>query len=366
MSSGSTLLRWLRRPSKAMVHVRCNFDNLGDIMVARAIDDMFSEVALVSCFPTRKVQQFDSLVGIERVLRFVCLGGGTLIFTPHNVGWLSALQFFTNRATPLCTFGTGVVDPEFLQELYSASGRASPLTQAAIDEWVACLEMFPFVLVRGLESERILRQHGLKRVTVLGDPALFYARAAMGRKDSGRRVGINLSTYSHFWGNSQQSALAEMSKVIDWLRKSNWTITLFPSMSEDEALASQVIRTLGCDDVAISRAYRDPREFLEQVERLDLFVGVKLHTVVAACCVYTPAIMIGYQPKCYDFMKTMDLDRYFLRSDQLEAEKLMSLIDAMYAERDSVQRLQFESCQRFKQGMLSYRDRILASIGVGP
>jgi polysaccharide pyruvyl transferase WcaK-like protein len=149
-----------------------------------------------------------------------------------------------------------------------------------MERWIACLQKFRFVSVRGIESQRILREHGLANVEVIGDPALFYCRNQIRRRTGSKRIGINLSAYSHFWSDSQATVVREIGKVILWSSQHNWKITLFPSMPEDEELSTSLIKTLDLHDVEVFREYRDIEKFLSEMEMQDIFIGVKLHTVI--------------------------------------------------------------------------------------
>ncbi len=339
------------------MEVRCPLDNLGDDMVARAIDQMFEKVMIISLHADKRIRSLDSLLRIRHIFRYSCLGGGTLIFA--NTGWLHDLEYFAERTIPLFTCGTGVIDPDFREHLHR------PIDPRCMERWIACLQKFRFVSVRGIESQRILREHGLTNVEVIGDPALFYCRNQIRRKTGNKRIGINLSSYSHFWSHSQATTVREIGKVILWLSQHNWKITIFPSMPEDEELSTSLLKMLGLHDVEVFREYRDVEKLLSEMEVQDIFIGVKLHTVIAACCVYTPAIMIGYQPKCYDFMKTMGLDSYYyIRSDRIDADGVISLIEKMIMSLEPTQQVQFDRCQSYQRRILDFRNRVLASLEV--
>jgi polysaccharide pyruvyl transferase WcaK-like protein len=139
-----------------------------------------------------------------------------------------------------------------------------------------------------------------------------------------------------------------------------------PTQPEEEPLADEIARGIGSSRVTVFRQYLHPKRFLDALAAQDLFVGVKLHSVIAACCVYTPAIMIGYQPKCTDFMRTMDLDRYLIRTDTLRLDDLMGLIIEVSADSDAIRRTQFDRCQFFRARLMDLRNRVLASVGVTP
>ena len=82
---------------------------------------------------------------------------------------------------------------------------------------------------------------------------------------------------------------------------------------------------------------------------IDLFIGTKLHSVVCAFCTDTPAIMIGYQPKCYDFMKTMGFERYFIRSDRVTSAAVIELVGELQEEMPRVQQQQLEVVQHYRR-----------------
>ena len=187
-------------PSHSIGHVRCEFDNFGDIMVCQALEELFGGLRLVTYSPDRspKMRVFRSLFGLRRLFRYCGLGGGTLIFTPRKGGWLSTLEEISAETEPLFVFGTGVMDPDFRRDL------GIPLRSETMRSWVECLSRFKFLSVRGVESQRILNDHGLTGVQVIGDPALHFARVRYSSKPRRKRIGVNLTDYSHFWNHSQR------------------------------------------------------------------------------------------------------------------------------------------------------------------
>ncbi len=109
------LSKGLLDPSRSVAHVRGKFENFGDILVADAIAAMYPGPRLVDCGLSRKLRWLDSVVGAQRFYRYCCRGGGTMVFGP---AWLSSLQFVCARTIPFFTMGTGVIDPEFVRDLY--------------------------------------------------------------------------------------------------------------------------------------------------------------------------------------------------------------------------------------------------------
>jgi hypothetical protein len=366
LSKMRIILKGLKNPDVSIGQVPASFDNFGDILVSQAMKDLFAELTIVECSPNMPFRILDSLLGLNKVFKYSSLRGGTLIFADASTGWLEELEYVVNRTVPLFTFGTGVIDPSLILHLDEPSIDTKLLSDKHNEhraKWVQCLKKFNFITVRGLESKRLLEEHGLHTVHIIGDPALLYARPTIKPKLHNKTIGINISEYSHFWSNSQQNTVDELSKLMRILLRNGWRITLFSTIAEDIALARKIADSLDQTKLSLYETYRNTRDFLDRLECLDLFIGVKLHSAVAACCVYTPAIMVGYQPKCYDFMKTMSLDAYFVRSDHLNAEELFSKLMCMNDEIEAIQSAQFDACHTFRKEILTLRERVLRTIG---
>lgn len=360
------VLRSMRDPSRSVAHIRGKQDNLGDIMVKDAVEEMLGGLRVQTCARTRKVEVLDSLIGLRRVFKYCVLGGGTLIFAPRGIGWLESLEYLAARTTPLCVLGTGVIDPSFFREQHELDSERSTIDNGCVEDWVRCLQRFPHVAVRGVDSQRILREHGFADAEVSGDPALFYSRDELPPRSPGRRMGFNISHLPPFWGSSLVPSVKVMTSALHLLEREGWTITLMPTQPEEEPLAHGIASEIGSSRVSVFRRYLEPRQFLDEVAAQDLFVGVKLHSVIAACCVCTPAIMIGYQPKCTEFMRTMGLERYLIRTDALKIDELMALIEDVSTDPELIRRKQFEQAQYYRARLLDFRDRVLASIGAAP
>ena len=72
--------------------------------------------------------------------------------------------------------------------------------------------------------------------------------------------------------------------------------------------------------------------------------------------------MVGYQPKCLDFMRTMNAEPWHSRSDTISATGLLDQILALYADLDSVQREQFAAAQEFKGRLRRFKARAMAEM----
>lgn len=338
--------------------VRCLYENMGDILVGQAIDHLLDGVTVATFGDTSFIRGADRLFGPRRVFRYAMLGGGTLILSPRNVGWLDVLEALLERAEPLCTFGTGVLDPEFSARAYEAAGRKSPIDDEGIDGWMSALHRFPIVALRGIESARVLREYGLEGVEVIGDPALIYARNAIVPKQRRKRIGVNIMNESMFWPDSKDRALNEMTKFVRCLVADGWEVHLVPATSSDLAVATQLDTDMGGGKLHIFHGFEDGQAYIEAVGSMDVYAGMRLHGYIAACCTSTPGVMIGYRPKGIDFSRTIGLEQYHIRTDEVDADQLMSAVTELYASLETVQQEVFEKSQRMKTGLKAFAARI--------
>jgi hypothetical protein len=336
------------RPDQPLYHIRCNFDNTGDIGVAQAINKIFQSFIIVDYSFNGKFKILENLIE-KNLFKTACLGGGTLIFFPTNSVWFTALKYLIDqKANLLFTFGTGVRDPEFFKDISSLT----------ITNWAECLKKLKLISVRGKLSYEILKNNGIDNVKITGDPALLYCKEDIALKRKNKTIGINISQHSSFYSDDKERPFAVLKNLTEILIKDKWNITLFPACEENLSLSYRLISELKCPDIKIHKKYWDVGSFLSSLEDQDIFIGVKLHPVIFAYCTYTPSLMIAYQPKCYDFMQTMEMEDFILRSDHLEVNLLRDKINNLYNNIEEIQRRQYKQCQKFKQRLLSFRDEV--------
>ncbi len=339
--------------NKSVAIIRCIYDNLGDIATGDAIKNIFGKISILDYSHNGRLNGIDNIMR-KSLFRNAILGGGTLIFSGTNTEWFTSLKTLKGKAAMLCTFGTGVRDPEFFTDISSD----------AIDEWISNMRNFALISVRGDRSRQILKNFGIDNAIVIGDPALFYSRENIKPKRHQQKIGINISTNHQFYGDSKKVTVNSLKELIKVIIKTGWKVTLFPSCKEDLFLSQSLIKEMKSPQVSLYNRYWDVNGFLDAVECQDIFLGIKLHPVILALCAYTPAIMVAYQPKCYDFMETMEMGDFTLRSDQLTADLLKEKVDYMYKDIENIQKRQFLKCKEFRDKQIAFRDKVYKLIKV--
>lgn len=340
----------INRGRGCMARVRCIYANLGDIVIAEAVETAFKNFIFIDYSPNSKLGPIYSLVFPRRhFFDDFCVGGGTLIFSSLTTPWSLSLQDLMKRGTNfLFTFGTGVRDPEFFKDVDHSVEKT----------WLGWLEQCQNVSVRGPMSLEILRARGIKNVEIVGDPALIYSRNNICIKSKNKRIGLNISQNHQFFGDSKSHVLKVFVDLIKYLLQNGWDVTLFPACSEDVQLGRMLVEDTVFGSVHIFENYWNPSAYMDLLEKQDIFVGTKLHSVILSYCVYTPALMIAYQPKCFDFIETMGIKDLIIRADSLDLKQLIRKLDEIYGNLENIQRQQFFKCQEFKNIQKTFAERI--------
>ncbi len=257
------------------------------------------------------------------------LGGGTLINQHHM--WLTQVRELRRRNVPMICLGTGVAAPEFWcgkEETLTVLGHAGD----ELDGWTSTLAMFSFVGVRGPYSLAILSGRGLNGAFTIGDTALSLWGSEPFGGGRGRPGVLGLSVGhvdgNPLWGDPDRY-MSEVVRFAQLMCDSGYEVHLLPVWDRDvpsnESILAQVDRR-GCRLLRVFDVYND---YSRAVRECEIFVGQKLHSTVIACINGVPSVMIEYRPKCRDFMASLDLEEYVIRTDNFTAETAAAAVDRL-------------------------------------
>lgn len=259
----------------------------------------------------------------ERIFSGFIMGGGTLI---NSANYLTTIRHLLDGQFPLFAFGSGVLDPAFCEEYLGYLGYGNHL-----EPWVEALGRFNLVGIRGPRSDKLLAAHGLTGHTVVGDPVLSFADDELQARARTGVIGVNYGTTRDgkcLYGGSDEAVYEQMVSLCRELQKMGWELVLFPVYSQD-VLASERLAAALPKKPGIWPHNVDMRQFMAAVRDVDLFVGEKLHSVIGAIAAQVPSIMIAYQPKCYDFMESIEMESYTIRTDEIEIDAILGMLDTL-------------------------------------
>jgi polysaccharide pyruvyl transferase WcaK-like protein len=316
------------------------YGNLGDEAVFQALKSILPDCNFTPYRTAKPALVTTQLLKRQAPLLNVALGGGTLINqSPH---WLSEIIRAVSNNVPTFCLGTGVAPQNSLDTPPNVKGNL-------LEEWANVLRQFIYVGVRGPLSQSYLREVGLN-VEVVGDSALSLAKKQFRKRNSVKTIGINISygTDGVMYGSPDQ-LLSEVQKVILSLLNKNFKIKIFPIWKDDLAASNALLKSVSNGDVEIVNAFASVNKYMEAIDDCDLFIGQKLHATVFSSMLRIPSIMLEYRPKCLDYMESIGMSSYSIRTDILTSKKLMETIDKIIEDYPGI-------CSELDQRILFYKD----------
>jgi polysaccharide pyruvyl transferase WcaK-like protein len=313
--------------------------NLGDEALFTTIRKLLRPVALVKFHKFYRKGKFLEAAQ-ETMLSGFMMGAGTLI---NSRGLLPIMKHFLEKRVPTFVFGAGVLDPEFYCQF--------PKYPNDMSEWVEYLESCKSVSVRGPLSAKSLADYGYKDVRIVGDPVLSCAADVMPIPKRSNIIGINFGTTrdgSYLWGRSDENVIRFVIQLADILIGRGLEVHFFPVWKNDVSTVLSATKRVK-SDVKIWPHSQNILDYLKAMEEVDVFIGEKLHSVIGALCAYKPSIMLAYQSKCLDFMKSVGLDDYTIRTDRLDLEQVLFKIDTIWESYETYRNSLFKEISKLKQ-----------------
>lgn len=325
------------------------FGNLGDEALFQAIRHLLGDqVALF--VPKYAGRRFKSLLPQFR-LDLMMLGGGTLIGKEFELPRIAAALDLYPTAK-FVTFGAGVID----RNLWESFG-----VETNIAAWDTLLARADMLTVRGPLSLQHLQEWEIQsEAQVIGDPALWWGRDKIRPKSLSKRIGINLGpSKGRIFGQDEQAVAAFGARLLRRLANAGWHITAFPMIREDVDYLQRVIKESGISGVQMHTDFHNLPHTMNRLEQQDIFLGEKLHSVVLANCVYTPAVMLAYRTKGLDYMCSMDQEWLAFRTDDLELDRVYESLMNMYDEIDANQARLHQRIHHWKTELNRTANRIV-------
>ena len=296
--------------------------NLGDDALLEVIRDNLPEARLT--FPPMDVgglvRHLAKRPAAGRSTRHLVLGGGTAV---GRANWRAAVHASAiSCGASRHLIGVGVEDPAF-GGLHSFSGRGE------LARWRSVLSSFSAVTVRGPRSAELLDRVGVQ-AEVVGDPALLLAPSEESSDTAGlrdtRTIAVSLGFGDDLWGHDHASVVAVVIGALARLAQDGWAVRLIVMNRSDEAHAQQIAAALEGYDVLTERP-TTAAEFFAAVAPCSVMLAERLHAGVLAACADLPVVMVEYQPKCRDFMRSIGADELTVRTDALGVRLLLDLVE---------------------------------------
>ena len=278
-------------------------NNLGDDAIFLAYTKLFSHFALMPI--SFKLCMLEQMLSMS-FYQAKCLGGGTLIG-----GSPSLFEKIMKNCRFSFALGTGVSDSDFWKD-YNINWELS--------DWKEVLSKMNFIGVRGPRSYSRLSNIGIKS-EIVGDTALILSKTNFIPKKREKNLLLNVGTSNNYVFGEEFVIMNVIIDLAHSLLESGWKITIIYVWPPDRVIALNLFHALNkkmyYNKVFFINECLNYYNYISLAEIADVLLGFKLHTIVLGHCVGTPAIMLGYNDKCFDYMDSMGLTTYCHRTDQL-------------------------------------------------
>ena len=279
------------------------------------------------------------------------LGGGTIIKKKKTESYLRLLSEYHNRFSEakLVVFGAGVADPILAAQVGFPTD---------ISAWIAILNKCLFIGIRGNISKSILQNDWKidSEINILHDPALYFKREILKKKEKQKRIGINFcNIIGRIYGLDQSALELFAQKLVNELIAEGWKIFLYPTAMSDLSFMQKILGPKVMVKVEVSDNFENIEKSLSFLESLDVFIGQRLHSIIFAAITYTPFHAIEYESKTSDFLGSLGMINVSTRTDKLNVKDVMFKVNLLY---DNLHTKQIEL---FELVQIAYAEQISVS-----
>lgn len=326
------VLRYFLTSKKKGVYFGCTGNNnLGDEVIYDEIKRLLSDSLCICNFP-----YYNKYIGARsrkliKQTDYIILGGGTIIRKRANESYLRGLLQLTKQfpKAKILIIGPGVAEPDF------ANYIGFPID---IESWTKFLNKTKFLSVRGPRSVDLLKSWGIQNVYEFKDPAISLFRKTIKNKTKSKKIALNFADIGdRIYGRNPKVLIEKIYEFVEELVLNNWNIYLYPTTSSDLSYMLNVIGLKNFTNIQLFENYTDAEKSLDFLESIDLFVGQRLHGVIFSACVSTPFYALGYEPKIFDFLESVNLASLCTKVDEVEVSDVLNKIKDIYTNLDSNQ-----------------------------
>jgi len=322
--------------------------NLGDEAMFDEIVESFSDFKIVPLLPEPGERLISRLGVGPGVFDAVLLGGGTLI----NCDFIAVARLVQEQQVPLYSLGTGV----------GSCGFNRPENSCCLDLWEDIFRTSSLVSVRGPLSQGMLEHAGVRKIQVIGDPALKAAPDHPPVFRTRRRLVINLAQESGTpYGSGQFQVFRSIAEIAaDFLNNGGEVVGV--ALGDRDRAVLENFRTENNLTMGIEDHRHSVQGFFDTVMGSLALIGVRLHSAVLASCVGVPSMLFVYRLKCRDFMSSMDLDDFALPlSADTSPQLLRSRFERILSEPDLGERI-YRKAISWKHKQEAYYEEVRAEI----
>lgn len=169
-----------------------------------------------------------------------------------------------------------------------------------------------------------------KPINILFDPAL-YLQQKLQPKSKTKTIGVNFcNIIDRVYGFDQNKVEKFATELLYKLLDSQWNIVLYPTTSNDIPYMQHFLPQKILKEIRIFNYSSDIHKMLQFYDTIDVFLGMRLHSIIFSSLRATPFYAIEYEQKTSDFLQSVKIESQSCRTDNLNVENVFVQIELMY------------------------------------
>jgi len=280
----------------------------------------------------------------------VILSGGTPIYDYDHLSRIIHCRLPKLTGSKLVCFGIGV------KPVRSLTGKW--ITRTLLSQATA-------ISTRERRSKEELRRLGLKKgIEVTGDSTLFLKPRPPISESSAKEVlvserppvgicprSLSVDHRAHYHAPLSTETISQirrnLAKVGDHLSASGHHVVFIPfhcATGDDDMAEISLIRRMMKEPSTVLGSVRPPEEMAWLLGRMELVIGLRLHSLILAAMSGTPIVGVDYDPKIGGFMEWAGAGDYLCRPEG-SAEDIIGCSERGLDNGTTVRRRLLDSCK---------------------
>lgn len=263
----------------------------------------------------------------------IVLGGGSIlngknnIVHPYIIEYLHQCLLLNKK---IMMWGTGIdwLPKSYIQQLESS--EKIPLDST--DFWKSKVQKVfhesVWAGVRGPLTFKILEQYGVKdKLHISGDSAFLLnhqvPQKILPEIQGKKTIGVNWGTsFNNIYGQDELKVEDQLANALNQLIEKDYTIYLYTVWQSDyEAMDRLYSKLNKTENVILDKTLYSHNELLGILKNFTFTINFKLHPNYLSLAANVPFIALGYRFKVFDFIKSINLEKYIIATDDVDIDE---------------------------------------------
>lgn len=258
----------------------------------------------------------------------IVLGGGSILL-PEFIEWVyHAIEM--NKKIIVWGSGYDWAEKQFVDLLESSKMSFCLYSDKTKAQLIDIVNKSKYTGVRGPLTYSLLKSANvnMEKVYISGDPGLllkpskFPTRCTINQfNGEDKIIALNWgNSKNYIFGNDEEYVENQLAKVCKMLLAQNYKIYMYIVWPKDIRSSESLYRKIRFNNnVILDTNLYSAGELLRILQQCTLSINFKLHGNIISAAAGLPFVCLGYRFKCFDFIKSMDLNELIVPTD----DKLM-------------------------------------------